>query len=165
MTDDVTNDNLAAGDESATGPGATTLVCSGCEEPIGPKDELVRAFSGNELVPVCIDCLPPEIECGPPLPCCGCGRLVRYERSQHRRIHVSCNDECRLLGFSRRRLESAARARRKDCAHCGVAYQSRRRDGRFCGDPCRKRAHRTKQARQGTGQRGADLSLQTRPCG
>ena len=120
---------------------ATTLVCSGCEEPIGPKDELIRAFSGNELIPVCVDCLPPEIECTPPLPCVGCGRLVRYERSQHPRIHHSCDEKCRLLGVSQRRLEAAARARRKHCAHCGTAFTAQRRDGRFCGDPCRKQSH------------------------
>ena len=39
-----------------------TLACSGCDVTIGPRDELIRAFSGNELIPVCVDCAPEELE-------------------------------------------------------------------------------------------------------
>ncbi len=141
MTDDVTNDAPATGDESATGPGATTLVCSGCEETIGPKDELVRAFSDNELVPVCVDCAPDELEYTIAQPCVGCGRPVRYERSQHRREFSSCDESCRLAGLARRRRSTAALARRKRCLYCDTAFVPQRRDGLYCAPPCRKRAH------------------------
>ncbi len=120
---------------------AATISCTGCDETIGAGDVLVRAFSGNELVPVCAACAPEELEYFEAEPCCGCARLVRYERSQHSRIHHSCDEKCRLLGVSQRRLETAARARRKHCAHCGTAFTAQRKDARFCGDPCRKQSH------------------------
>ena len=128
---------------------ATTLVCSGCEEPIGPKDELVRAFSGNELVPVCVDCAPEEFEYTEAKPCCGCGRLIRYQESQHHRDHTSCDEACRLAGLASRRREAAARARRKRCLYCDTAFVPQRRDGLYCAPPCRKRAHAASQRAAG----------------
>ncbi len=117
------------------------ILCSECGVRVGQDDLLVRIFSGTRLVSVCLECSPEDREYTREEPCDGCRREIVYELSEHRRLFASCNEECRLAGFAKRRLEAAARARRKNCAHCGTAFTAQRKDARFCGDPCRKQSH------------------------
>lgn len=131
---------------SRTASRPATLTCSDCNGPIGPADVLLRIFDRGRLLPVCTSCAPRGLDYSDPAKCDGCGREVRYERSEHHRIYSTCNQKCRLIGFSRRRLEAAARARRKNCAQCGVAFAAMRRDARYCTSNCRKQAHRERQA-------------------
>ena len=144
-----------------------TVLCSGCDETIGAGDELFRVFSGTELVYACADCAPGDLAYTEPALCCGCGRLIRYQRSEHRRDHVSCDERCRLAGLSSRRRLAAQQARRKVCEGCGIQFTARRRDALYHSSTCRKRAHRARTSRQranpehltGTIEHGSPLGL------
>jgi hypothetical protein len=82
------------------------------------------------------------------LPCIHCGRPVFYEARRDRpRYYVVCGKKCQRAAYAARAADRSRQRRRQReqqhaCAQCGVRFEPKRGDARYCSSACRQAAYR-----------------------
>jgi len=135
-------------------------ICGRCGDPFSPDATIWRVGvstrgrpgwslggTGTTMVPMCEGCRPDYAETwhnwvwGGSEPCEACGRTVVNRYMPHRK-YTWCSAECEHgVGVMARR-KKRAKARQKECALCGDAFQGSRSDAMYCSSACRQKAFR-----------------------
>ena len=83
-----------------------------------------------------------------PLPCEGCGRLVRHQSDSSPLRRRACSADCvnRARNVRARHCRTAARAGQR-CQLCGAPFDPGRSGAKFCNPTCRQQACRQRRTR------------------
>ena len=80
--------------------------------------------------------------------CDGCGKLLNqtFRYTMAGKPEAYCSAACRDLVFFGNRREVRKRSTPRKCAFCGATLEGRNRGAIYCGDKCRMRENRNKDA-------------------
>lgn len=73
---------------------------------------------------------------------CGFGHVTVRLAQTPREPRISVTHPCGTANTEPHRTEPRTTPQHGVCDHCGGAFEIKRRGGRFCGDTCRRAAHR-----------------------